>query len=148
MYGGEERVRSSQGCSSGPLGCELKHLHIPLCAFGDRKTLTHRLLRVHVSVGGRLLHTVFHRHTNASTWACVDTSQHNNTKKTLYRERLEELKLLSLSRKLRGVLILVCKCHQKEKLLSTKGLFNVRERQNKTRQLKAAKAGLKSRRAR
>lgn len=67
----------------------------------------------------------------------------------LYRERLEELRLLSLSRKLRGVLILVCKYHHKEKLLDTKGLFNVRERQNKNQRLKLkpAKVGLKSRRA-
>lgn len=44
-------------------------------------TLMHPLLCVHVSVQGRLLlHADFHHHTNASTWACVDTNQHNNTK--------------------------------------------------------------------
>lgn len=63
----------------------------------------------------------------------------------LYRERLEELKLLSLSRKLRGVLILVCKYHQKDKLLGTKGLFNVRERRNKNQRLKPAKANCQGR---
>lgn len=67
----------------------------------------------------------------------------------LHGESLKELKLLSLSRNLRGVLILVCKYHHEEKLLGTKGLFNVRERQNKSqrRKLKPAKVGLKSKRA-
>lgn len=62
-------------------------------------------------------------------------------------ERPEELKLLSLSGKLRCVLISACKYHHREKLLGTRVLLNVRERQNKNQWLKQkpAKEGLKSR---
>lgn len=93
----------------------------------------------------------FHQYTNASMWACIDTNQHSNVGagRMLYRKRLEGLKLFGLSEKWKDVLILVPKCYRREKLLSTRGLFNVRERQNKNQCLKQkpAKVGLKSRHA-
>lgn len=78
MDGGEEQVRSTlcvtQGCSSGPSDVSCR-----VCVQGHEGAPMHRLLSVHVSVCGRLLlHTRFSRHTNASLWACTDTSQHNN----------------------------------------------------------------------
>jgi len=59
----------------------------------------------------------------------------------LYSKGLEEPKLCSLSRKLRGVLVLVCKHHQKQKLLGAKGL----ECQRKNKNQQPVEVGLKSR---
>lgn len=48
----------------------------------------------------------------------------------LYRETLEELKSLRLPQTLRGVFIVMCKHHHKEKGCGTKRLFIIREQQN------------------